>query len=167
MAASTLHTIHERACSGTRHRRSTAKPGKKVSARVFEDVVVNGQVIVPRKSVLAGHVFEVQKKDKTHPESRLRIVFDSIKLRGRKVAFTGVIELVWRVDDEFLKYEHCNGEIELCNSTVPSPKDEIGSAHPVSDDPDQGIVIISRRNISLGWQTRFTVRVVPALTVVK
>ena len=76
-----------------------ATAGKKVSAQVRGDVKVDGRVVVPHKSVLHGHVAEVQKKDKNHPEARLRVVFDSIQLRGRKVPFTGVIEQAWIEED--------------------------------------------------------------------
>ncbi len=57
------------------------KPGDKISARVSQDVISHGKVIVPEETELIGHVTEVRVRDGENSESRLGIVFDKILLK--------------------------------------------------------------------------------------
>ena len=59
----------------------TLKPGDKVKAKVSQDVISHGKVIIPVETELVGHVTEVQVKDGENSESRLGIVFDAILLK--------------------------------------------------------------------------------------
>jgi hypothetical protein len=59
----------------------TLKPGDKVKAKVSQDVISHGKVIIPVETELVGHVTEVQLKDGENSESRLGIVFDTILLK--------------------------------------------------------------------------------------
>jgi hypothetical protein len=57
------------------------KPGDKITARVSQDVVSHGKVIVPEETEVVGHVTEVRARDGENSESRLGIVFDEILLK--------------------------------------------------------------------------------------
>jgi len=72
-----------------------AKPGDEVTARLTQDVLAKGKVILPRGSKVIGHVSEVQAHGKDHPESRLVVVFDKIAVKGgQEVARSFVIAAV-------------------------------------------------------------------------
>jgi len=70
-----------------------AKPGATVKAKVVQDVIAHGKVIVRRDSKLIGHVTEVQASSKDAPGARLGIVFDKVVLKGGgELDFHGLIE---------------------------------------------------------------------------
>ncbi len=54
------------------------KPGDKVNAKVSQDVIAHGRIIIPVNTVFVGHVTEVRMLDHEGTESRLGIVFDRI-----------------------------------------------------------------------------------------
>lgn len=71
------------------------KSGDKVTAHVVQDVVVNGSIALPRSSKIVGHVAEVRSHEKSHPESRLALVFDMGQPKGGgTLALHGVIVAV-------------------------------------------------------------------------
>jgi hypothetical protein len=71
------------------------KVGDKVKAKVSQDVVAHGKVIIPVETKLVGHVTEVSPKDSAHPESRLGIVFDRILLKNfHDIDFEAVVQAV-------------------------------------------------------------------------
>jgi hypothetical protein len=73
------------------------KVGDKVSAKVIQDALVRGRILVPRDSKLVGHVAEVVSPSKDDPESRLAVVFDRIELSGGKTSLIhGVIQAIGR-----------------------------------------------------------------------
>jgi hypothetical protein len=57
---------------------SKLKPGDKVKAKVSQDVIAHGRIIVPVNTVFVGHVTEARILDHQGSESRLGIVFDTI-----------------------------------------------------------------------------------------
>jgi hypothetical protein len=57
------------------------KPGDKVKAKVSQDVLSHGKIIIPVDTELVGHVTEVRVRDDANTESRLGIVFDTIQLK--------------------------------------------------------------------------------------
>lgn len=68
------------------------KPGKKVTAVVTDGGASIENTIIPHNTKIIGHVAEVQKRDKTHSEARVRLIFDQIKLKhGKTLTFVGVI----------------------------------------------------------------------------
>lgn len=70
-----------------------AKPGATVKAKVIQDVIAHGRVIVRRDSKLVGHVTEAQASSKDAPGARLGIVFDRVSLKGGgELDFHGLIE---------------------------------------------------------------------------
>lgn len=80
------------------------KVGDKVSAKVIQDALAGGRILVPRDSKLIGHVAEVVSPTKDDPESRLAVVFDRVDLSGGKTSLIhGVIQAIARpLPDPFL-----------------------------------------------------------------
>lgn len=71
------------------------KSGDKISVQVVQDVVLNGRIVLPRKSELFGRVVEVDAVTKTNPESRLVIVFELGRLKhNHTLKLHGVIRAV-------------------------------------------------------------------------
>ena len=71
------------------------KPGDKINAKVSQDVISHGRIIIPVDTVLVGHVTEVRMRDSEHPESRLGIVFDKILLKHfHDINFQAVVQAV-------------------------------------------------------------------------
>lgn len=60
------------------------KVGDPVECVLFQDLLYKGKIVVPRKAKAWGHVTEVVRASKGHPESRLGLVFDKLILPGKK-----------------------------------------------------------------------------------
>lgn len=60
----------------------SAKPGGTVTAKLTQDVLEKGRVVLPRGSKMIGHVTEAQAHGKERPESRLGLLFDKIVVKG-------------------------------------------------------------------------------------
>lgn len=59
-----------------------AKAGDPVLAKVTQDVVANGQVVIRRGSKLMGHVTEAKAKAKGDDATELGIAFDNVVIKG-------------------------------------------------------------------------------------
>src|SRR5262245_16316495 len=60
-----------------------AKQGDPVEAKVAQDLLSNGQVIIPRGSKITGHVTTAKPHDKSDPSSNLGIAFDQIDVKDK------------------------------------------------------------------------------------
>lgn len=60
-----------------------AKQGDKVEAKVAQDLLSNGQVVIPRGSKITGHVTAAKPHDKADPASNLGIAFDQIEIKNK------------------------------------------------------------------------------------
>jgi hypothetical protein len=102
------------------------KVGDKVTAIVIQDVVVSGQVMIPRDSKLMGRIIEVEALTKTDPRSRLAIMFESrLAKDGEALPMRGVIQaLAPPLPDPFL-------EAVMSSSSPYSPGI---NGHPVNGD---------------------------------
>jgi hypothetical protein len=70
-----------------------AKAGDEVKARVIQDVMAKGLIVVPRDSRLVGHVTEAKARSKDDPESRLGIVFDKALLKsGKQIGMSALVQ---------------------------------------------------------------------------
>jgi len=70
-----------------------AKLGDEVKARVTQDLLLKGMVILPRASQLVGHVAEVKAHSKDDPEARLGIIFDRALLKnGKQIEMSAVLQ---------------------------------------------------------------------------
>lgn len=59
-----------------------AHPGNKVETKLWGDVRNGNQIILPKKTVILGHVVDVQPRSKSNPESKLSIAFDKAVLKN-------------------------------------------------------------------------------------
>jgi hypothetical protein len=60
-----------------------AKSGDEVDARVTQDMkTTSGQVLVPKDTMVVGHITEAQPRSKEQPESQVGIAFDHMKSGG-------------------------------------------------------------------------------------
>jgi hypothetical protein len=70
-----------------------AKLGDEVKARLTQDVMAKGLIILPRESQLVGHVSEAKARSKEDPEARLGIVFDKAFLKnGKQIEMSAVVQ---------------------------------------------------------------------------
>ncbi|HET6841421.1 MAG TPA: hypothetical protein VFK06_07000 [Candidatus Angelobacter sp.] len=75
----------------TRH----LKVGDIVKAKVIQDVIAEGRIVVPRDSKMLGLVVEVKKSNKEDRESTLVVMFEQVRLRrGGEAKLHGVIQAV-------------------------------------------------------------------------
>jgi hypothetical protein len=100
------------------------KAGDKVTARVIQDVVVHGKLMIPRDSTLIGHVTDVAALTKTDPRSRLAMVFESrVSKEGGALPMRGVVQALGPpLPDRFL-------EAVMASSSPYSPGE---NGHPVN-----------------------------------
>src|SRR5438132_3961940 len=69
------------------------KPGDPVNAKVVQDLLSNGKVVIPRDTKIIGHVTEATPKGKGEPGSTLGVAFDKMILKGgRELPFTATIQ---------------------------------------------------------------------------
>jgi len=69
------------------------KLGEQIKAKVTQDVLSHGKVVIPADSRLLGHVAEVKESEKEDTESRLGIVFDKVLLKHhREIGLYGVMQ---------------------------------------------------------------------------
>jgi hypothetical protein len=58
------------------------KVGEEVTTTIVEDLRSQGQVIVPKNSVVVGHITRIQARSKEDPQSQIAIVFDRLVIKG-------------------------------------------------------------------------------------
>jgi hypothetical protein len=69
------------------------KPGDPVNAKIAQDLLSNGKVVIPRDTKIIGHVTEATPKGKGEPGSTLGVAFDKMMLKGgREVPFSATIQ---------------------------------------------------------------------------
>jgi hypothetical protein len=59
-----------------------SKPNDKVEAKTASDLLVHGQIVVPRNTKILGHVTEAKAHSKSSPGSEIKFTFDRILLKG-------------------------------------------------------------------------------------
>jgi hypothetical protein len=70
------------------------RPGEVFRAKLWDDLHAGGRIIIPRMTVIIGHVVEAQPHTKTDPTSKLTIAFDKALLKGGELPLHGVVERV-------------------------------------------------------------------------
>src|ERR1035441_9812518 len=72
-----------------------AKPGDQVAAKVTMDLKANsGEVVVPKDTVVMGHVTEAQTRSKEQKESQVGIAFDRAVLKDGEISLPMSIQAV-------------------------------------------------------------------------
>jgi hypothetical protein len=72
-----------------------AKPGDQVVAKTSQDIMGNGQVVIPHGSKIVGHVTQAQAKNKEQPDSLLGIAFDHAVLKdGQQIPLNVSIQAI-------------------------------------------------------------------------
>jgi hypothetical protein len=68
------------------------QPGDVIKATVTQDVLIHGQVVIPRGSKLIGHITEAKVRSQNDKESLLGLIFDKVLLKdGREINFNGTV----------------------------------------------------------------------------
>jgi hypothetical protein len=69
------------------------KAGDPVNAKIAQDLLSNGKVVIPRDTKIVGHVTEATAKSKGEPGSTLGVAFDKMILKGgRELPFNATIQ---------------------------------------------------------------------------
>jgi len=144
------------------------KVGDRVAARVSIDYTKDGAVLIPRGSVISGHITEAHKRSKADQESRLAFTFGQIRLKGGKaVPFGGQIVLVeqrFTLSECLYFAEHspdnCDSYGGNCHSgdLVLPDYYHLNSTIQQSDG-EQGVLLSStKHDINLGWDIQLGLR---------
>src|SRR3954471_17395566 len=71
------------------------KEGDEVVAKTTQDVLANGQVLIPRNSKIIGHVTQAKSRAKGETDSALGIVFDRAELKnGQQLNINAAIQSI-------------------------------------------------------------------------
>ena len=74
-----------------------SKANAKIEARTATDLLVHGQIVVPRNTKIIGHVTEAKAHSKASPGSLLGITFERMLLKGgREVPLLAVVQAIAR-----------------------------------------------------------------------
>ena len=74
-----------------------SKPNDNIEARTATDLLVHGQIVVPRNTKIVGHVTEAKAHSKASPGSLVGITFDRMLLKGgREVPLQATIQALAR-----------------------------------------------------------------------
>jgi hypothetical protein len=74
-----------------------SKANDKIEARTATDLLVHGQIVVPRNTKIVGHVTEAKAHSKASPGSLVGITFDRMLLKGgREVPLQATVQALAR-----------------------------------------------------------------------
>ena len=62
-----------------------SKVNDRIEAKTLTDVLVQGQIVVPRNTKIIGHVTDARARSKTSPDSTVSIAFDRMILKNDEV----------------------------------------------------------------------------------
>jgi len=72
-----------------------AKAADKIEARLTMDVLLHGEIVIPRGTKIIGHVTDARARTKQLPESMVKIAFDRIVLKnGREIPLQATIQAI-------------------------------------------------------------------------
>jgi len=76
-------------------RANKVKTGDNISAKVIQDVVWEGRIVIPRDSRVLGHIVDVTRFSKEDPRSRLALLFERAEVKGSgSLSIHGVIQAI-------------------------------------------------------------------------
>jgi hypothetical protein len=116
----------------------SASVGQELNLRTISDVVVNGEIVIPRESRLVGHVSEVATKGKEEPKSVLAIIIDkAIMANGGEIPLQAIIAAVAAPQDKDLSSDPTYG---MMHSNEP----KMVAASPGSASSSGGLAAASK-----------------------
>lgn len=59
-----------------------SRPNDKVEAKTASDLLLHGQIVVPRNTKIIGHITEAKAHSKRSPGSEIKFTFDRVLLKG-------------------------------------------------------------------------------------
>ena len=72
-----------------------AKPGDPVEAKTSQDLLSNGQIVIPRGTRITGHITAAKPHEKSDPASSVGIAFDQIAIKdGTPLPFQADIQAI-------------------------------------------------------------------------
>jgi hypothetical protein len=73
----------------------TATAGTQFTATVAEDVVMDGQVVIPKGAEVTGHVALAQRSGKTSGRAYMQLAYDELSFGGKTYSVASVGDTVW------------------------------------------------------------------------
>lgn len=73
----------------------TATVGQEFTATVAEDVVMDGQVVVPAGATVSGHVAMTQRSGKTSGRAHMQLAYDNLSFGGKTYEVAAVSDTIW------------------------------------------------------------------------
>src|ERR1700730_1052100 len=74
-----------------------SKPNDKIEAKTSVDLLLHGQIVVPRNAKIIGHVTEAKAHSKESPDSMVGIAFDRIVMKdGRELPLQAAVQAIGR-----------------------------------------------------------------------
>ena len=99
-----------------------AKAGDKIEARVTMDVLARGEIVIPRRSKIIGHVTDAKARTKQEPESVVEIAFDRIVLKnGREIPLKATIQAIGASMQASAPSNAGAGDLDLARQTELRP----------------------------------------------
>lgn len=133
-----------------------AHPGDVFQTKLWNDIRVGDKVVVPKKSVIVGHVVEAQPRSKSNPESKLTIAFDKAVVKGgAEIPLHGVIERVQLSPMAVAAGSKSGTQLysvnpgSTTNIAMPAQMPEAGKGGPDDQLPAPGPTNVRDPNISL------------------
>jgi hypothetical protein len=74
-----------------------SKPNDKIEAKISVDILLHGQIVVPRNTKIIGHVTEAKAHSRESPDSMVGIAFDRIVMKdGREFPLQAAVQAIGR-----------------------------------------------------------------------
>jgi hypothetical protein len=71
------------------------KVGDEVTTTIVEDLRSHGQLVVPKNSVVVGHITQIEAHSKEHPQSQVAVAFDRLVIKdGTEIPLSASIQAV-------------------------------------------------------------------------
>src|SRR5947207_11326116 len=111
----------------------SATVGQELVLRTVSDVVVEGELVIPKGSKILGHISQAVTKGKNRPESALAIVIDKVvQKQGSEIPLQAIIAAVAAPKDNSLSSDPTYGMLHSnepkasgAGAAAPSPSGEV------------------------------------------
>jgi hypothetical protein len=137
-----------------------AHSGDEVRTKLWADVRAGDNIILPKKTLIVGHVAEAQARTKANPESKLTIAFDKAVLKnGSEIPLHAVIERVQLSPLALAAAGKDNSQLysanpgSTTNIAMPAQLPEPGRGGPEDQTPSPGPTNVRDPNIGVQQDT--------------